>query len=189
MIKPGEGRGEYIPGYIPSTAISPKTSPAPGPRQCLHCVSLLRTKSFATPIFHYVPICVCLCFVLFFLHSHAFLRRAWVFSRALGCGARRRPACTPRRNLWVPGGLRSACSGRSKLRNMARNHGVAFRGARAEQDNGKPTCQLFFSTAVKALSLWQPHNSSLTSSFCGPLLCVCGHCMCVSAVLCYDTCR
>ena len=30
---------------------------------------------------------------------HAFLRRPWVFSRALGCGARRGPACTPRRKF------------------------------------------------------------------------------------------
>ena len=52
--------------------------------------------------------------------------------------------------VWVPGGLRGACSGRSKSRNLASDHGVvAFRGARAEQDNGKPACQLFCSTAVK----------------------------------------
>ena len=36
------------------------------------------------------------------------------------------------------------------------NHGVAFRGARAEQDNGNPTRHLFCSTAAKALYLWQP---------------------------------
>ena len=30
---------------------------------------------------------------------HAFLRRPWVFSRALGCGARRGVACTPRRKF------------------------------------------------------------------------------------------
>ena len=34
---------------------------------------------------------------IFFKRSHAFLRRPWVFSRALGCGARREPACTSRR--------------------------------------------------------------------------------------------
>ena len=32
-------------------------------------------------------------------HLHAFLRRSWLFSRALGCGARREPACTPRCNF------------------------------------------------------------------------------------------
>ena len=50
--------------------------------------------------------------------------------------------------VWVPGGLCGAYSGRSNPRNLASNHGVALRGARAEQDNGKPTCQLFCSTAV-----------------------------------------
>ena len=55
--------------------------------------------------------------------------------------------------VWVPGGLRGACSGHSKSRNLARKDGVAFGGASAEQDNGKPTCQLFCSTAVKALYL------------------------------------
>ena len=28
--------------------------------------------------------------------------------------------------VWVPGGLRGACSGRSKSRNLASNHGIAF---------------------------------------------------------------
>ena len=35
--------------------------------------------------------------------------------------------------VWVPAGLRGAYSGRSKSRNLASNHGVAFRGAKAEQ--------------------------------------------------------
>ena len=53
------------------------------------------------------------------------------------------PGRAPWRVLW-----------RSKSRNLARNHGVAFRGARAEQDDGKRTCQLFVcSTVVKALYL------------------------------------
>ena len=50
----------------------------------------------------------CVCFwdicalffgVLFLGHLCAFLGRPWVFSRALGCGARRGPACTPRRKF------------------------------------------------------------------------------------------
>ena len=86
----------------------------------------------------YVPMCV------FFLHLHAFLRRPWVLSRGLGCGARLYTA-----QIWVPGGLRGACCGSSKSRNLTINHGVAFRGARAEQGNGKPTRQLFFVAAVK----------------------------------------
>ena len=51
---------------------------------------------------------------------------------------------------WVPDGLRDECSGRSRSRHLASICGVVFRGARAEQDNGKPACQLFCSTAVKA---------------------------------------
>ena len=35
----------------------------------------------------------------FSLHLHAFPRRPWVTSRALGCGVRRGPACTPRRKF------------------------------------------------------------------------------------------
>ena len=84
---------------------------------------------------------------------HAFLRRPWVFSRALGYGARRGARLNTTAQVCVPGGRRGACSGRSKLRNLASNHGVAFRGARAEQGNGKPTCQQVCSTAVKALYL------------------------------------
>ena len=72
------------------------------------------------------------------LHLLAFLRHPWVFSRALGCGARRGAAWYTTAQVWVPGGLRGACSGRSKSRNLASSRGVAFRGARAEQDNGKP---------------------------------------------------
>ena len=43
--------------------------------------------------------------------------------------------------VWIPRGPGGARSGRLNSRNLASNHGVAFRGARAEQDNGKPTCQ------------------------------------------------
>ena len=82
-------------------------------------------------------------------HLHALLRRPWVFSRTLGCGARTGPACTPRRKFG------------SRESSVARALGVqsreiwqvieAFRGARADQGSGKPTSQLFCSTAVKAL--------------------------------------
>ena len=91
----------------------------------------------------YILLCTNVC--LLFGHLHSFLRRPWVFSLHLGCGGRRGPACTPTTGLvWVPGGLRGSCFGRSKSRNLASSRGVAFRGARAEQDNGKPTFLLFF---------------------------------------------
>ena len=41
--------------------------------------------------------------------------------------------------IWVLAGLHGACSGRSKPRILASNHGVAFRGARAGHYNGKLT--------------------------------------------------
>ena len=40
--------------------------------------------------------------------------------------------------VWVPAGLRGACSGRSKLRNLASNHGIAFRSARPNQAHANP---------------------------------------------------
>ena len=58
--------------------------------------------------------------------------------------------------VWVSGELCGACSGRSKSRNLASNHGVAFHGARSEQDNRKPAHQLYCSTAVKG-------NNTLTT--------------------------
>ena len=89
----------------------------------------------------------------------------WLFTFArffpalVGIFSRSRPRGTQGGRLystgqvWVPGGLRGACSGRSKSRNMAINHGVAFRGARAEQDYGKPTCQLFAPLLYKLSAL------------------------------------
>ena len=60
--------------------------------------------------------------------------------------------------VWIQAGLRGACSGRSKSRNLGSNHGVAFRGARAERDNGKPTYQLFRSIAVKRAATQQQQS-------------------------------
>ena len=40
--------------------------------------------------------------------------------------------------VWAPTGLSGAFSGRSKSRNLASNHGIGFRPARASQDNGNP---------------------------------------------------
>ena len=101
-----------------------------------------------------------------------------LFSR-LGCGARRGAVCT--RRVWVPGRLRGACSGSSKSQNLASNHGVAFRGARAEQDNEKPTCQPFWSTAVKGSNTVTTIASSFPRSYkyghsnpsCDHDVCVC----------------
>ena len=40
--------------------------------------------------------------------------------------------------VFVPAGLRGACSGRSKSRDLASNHGIAFRRPRAYQAHGNP---------------------------------------------------
>ena len=89
---------------------------------------------------------------------------------------------------WVPGGLRGARSGRSKSQNLASIHGVTFCGAKAEQDNGKPTCQLFYSTVVKALYLVAATVQEQSHiKFAWTTTSVCGHCISVSAVCC-NTC-
>ena len=90
---------------------------------------------------------MCVCFLAFAQFSPA---AVGIFSRS-----RLRDTQGDRVNttvqVWVPGGLRGACSGCSMLRNLASNNGVAFHGARAEQDNAKPKCQLFCSAAAKDL--------------------------------------
>ena len=82
--------------------------------------------------------------------------------------------------VWVPAGLRGACPGRSKSRDLAINQGIAFRGARAEQYNGKPV-----SAIVLRCCKGQQHGNNnrfdLSSvlqlrtllSVCRPLLYVC----------------
>ena len=75
-------------------------------------------------------------FFYFFRNAFTLLLRPHVFSRAFGCGALRRLACTPRRKCGSRPGLRSACCGRSKSLNLAENGGEAFRSARAKQVHG-----------------------------------------------------
>lgn len=66
-----------------------------------------------------------LCQVMNFGFASAvmFLPHAGMLPRALGRGVRRRPPCTQASNL----GLRGACSGRSKQRNLANTRGLCFR--------------------------------------------------------------
>ena len=81
-------------------------------------------------------ICTTTTKIEFFPSIETFLFRLPVLSRALGCGARRGPACIPRCKCGSrPSG---ACSRRSKSRNLARNHGVALRPARANQAHTNP---------------------------------------------------
>ena len=74
--------------------------------------------------------------------------------------------------VWVPGGLRGACSGRPESRNLASNHRVAFRGAWAEQDNGQITA-----TAVKRSNTVTIIASSSPRSYShGPYYVFVDHC-------------
>ena len=64
--------------------------------------------------------------------------------------------------VWPPDGLRGACSGRSKSRELASNYGIAFRRARANQAHGNPKMSFFVlgSAAVchYLLSIQVPHQ-------------------------------
>ena len=104
--------------------------------------------------------------------------------------------------VWVPAGLRGACSGRSQSRNLASNRGEAFRRVRAKQDDGSPTvlhdlfcccccccCRsMYFITPSLKLScgshgsITNPHQSL---AFCD------GHrrCICLRLCVCHGSCR
>ena len=91
----------------------------------------------------YVRMCI---FTFFFAEYEAFRFRSRVFHRALGMRGMQGTRLYTTLQVWVPGGLRGACSGRSKSRNLASHHGIAFRRARADQANGNPpnAFRLFF---------------------------------------------
>ena len=81
---------------------------------------------------------------------HAFPRRLCVFSRGLGCRARRGAACTPRRKTGSRAGSATrALSVQSREIWQVITGSFSAELRRAEQDNGKPACQLFCSFAVK----------------------------------------
>ena len=83
--------------------------------------------------------------------------------------------------VWVPGGLRGACSGRSKSRNLAsKPRGRFSAGLEPSKAMETPHASCFAPTMLMTAfilvlhccrsSLWQPrYNSSRTSTLCGPL--------------------
>ena len=75
----------------------------------------------------------------FFAYLHALLGRLapgrFSRSRLRGLQARRVDTTA---QVWVPAGLRGAHSGRSKSRDVASDHGIAFPQARANQIHGSP---------------------------------------------------
>ena len=78
-------------------------------------------------------------FVYFYSKMYFFLAPVGLSSRSRLRGAHGTRLYTTAR-VGVPAGFRGSCSDGSNSRNPACNHGVTFHGARAEQDNGKPTC-------------------------------------------------
>ena len=112
--------------------------------ECIAYVLLCRWLFvYACSLCYYVPQVVLLDIL------HAFLRRPWVFSRALGRGSRRGAACSPLGKFGCRAGSVARAPGVQSRKNLASNRGIVSLGAGAEQENGKPTCQLFCSTAVK----------------------------------------
>ena len=93
-------------------------------------------------------------------HTKLFSCARGFFWRSRMRGTQRARRYTTAR-VWVSAGLRGACSRRSKSRYLASNNRIAFRGARAEQDN-----QLFCCTAISTVT-------TIASSF--PRSYSCGH--------------
>ena len=69
-----------------------------------------------------------------------FLFELPVFSRALSCVARGGGCVYTTAQMRAPAEDRGACSGDSKPRNLASNHGEPFPPARAKQVHGHPVC-------------------------------------------------
>ena len=101
-----------------------------------------------------------------------------LFSRSRLQGTRG-PACTRRKFGARAGSVARALGVQTPEIWQVITGSLAADLRRAEHDNRKPTCQLLCSAAVKALYLMEAkvYNSSRTSSLCGPLLYVCGHCV------------
>ena len=81
------------------------------------------------------------------------------------------PGRAPWRVLWA-----------FKVANLATSHGDAFRRARAEQDYRKPTCQPLLQRTTIASSFPRSYSYGHYYCVCGPLLCMCGHDVCVYAL-------
>ena len=63
--------------------------------------------------------------------------------------------------VWAPAGLRGACSGLSKSRELASNHGIAFRRPRANQAHRKPRTVIFSFSTSRCCCLWSTATVAL----------------------------
>ena len=132
-------------------------------------------------LYYYAPKCM-------FFTSARSLRRPWVFSRVLGCGARRGAACTPRRKFGSRAGSVAralAVQSREKMQVITRLLSAELEPSKTMEN---PHVSRLARLLQKLSTWWQPrYKSSRASSLCGLLLRVCGHWKCVF-VVCYDTC-
>ena len=71
-------------------------------------------------------------------------------------------------HIWDPGGLRGACSERSKSRRAGSSRGIVFRPAKAKQVQGNPTLSFFsyfhlrycFGSTTAGLKGYSKHHST-----------------------------
>ena len=128
------------------------------------------TAARGSPYYYYVP-------MIFF----------WTFARfspvpvgLFSCSRLRSsqgPACTPRYKFGFRTGSVARALGVQSREIWLGTHGVAFRGARAEQDNGKPTCQplLYQHGNNNRFKLSLVLQLRTLLCLCGPLLYMCGN--------------
>ena len=110
-------------------------------------------------------------------------------SRVLGCGARRGPAYTAHREFEPRAGSVGRALGVQSRAIWQVIMGLLSVELVPSKTMEHPHASCFAPLLSKLSAWWQPrYESSRTSSLCGPLLilCVYGHCICVSAV-CYNT--
>ena len=103
-----------------------------------------------------------------FLHvDHLFFSGRGSFRAILAAGHAGGPL-VHKAQVWAPAGPCGVRSGRSRSRELASNHGIAFRRVRASQENENPTFQLFlfflFSRCIMSIS---HRPSSPQALFCG----------------------
>ena len=122
----------------------------------------------------------------FKFNLHAFLRRPWVFSGALGCGARRGPACTPR-HKFVPRAAPVTRALDVPTREIWQRH---HRVAEPRKTVEYPHSALLLLAFLHCCTATQPRYTTRASSFpccyrhgllhvCGHYFCVCAVCACV----------
>ena len=102
----------------------------------------------------------------FFLHAIQPLPAAGIFSRSRLRGTQGARVYTFAQ-AWAPAGLCGACSGLSTSRGAGSSPGIAFRRARAKQDDGNRTIQHLRCCCCCIMSLSHRPSISQSSLLCG----------------------